>query len=195
MRNWVLGVALLVSTAAIAKAEGPAFRWTGSGSGAAATFDTLSADGCVETVGTIVFISAPSIGDQALVLGETIDYCNLTDGAPSESFFFGGGPVAYDQSGLSSATATGSITTTYYSGTATGALTFDFDVTFTGTGAVSTTTSHFVSTAGAVTLSFNAQRHRSATVSGSLMINGDAATLSDAQLFTETAGELVILNQ
>jgi hypothetical protein len=194
MRNWGLGVALLVTTAGIANAEQPAFRWTDSGSGAAVVFDTLSADGCVETVGTLVFMSASTIGDQALVIGETINYCT-EDGVPSESFFFGGGSVAYDQSGLSSSTATGSFDANYYSGTAIGTLTFDFDLSFSGTGATTTNTSHWTSTGGGITFSFDAQRQRSATAGGSLTINGEEATLSDAQLFTETAGELVILNQ
>jgi hypothetical protein len=196
MRKMGLGIALVVSSFAGVASGAPAFRWQGSGSGAAVTFDELSADGCVETVGTLVFQSAPSIGDQGLVLGETIDYCNLDEyGNPTESFFFGGGEVSYDQSGLSSATATGSFTANYYSGTATEPLTFDFALTFTGTGATSTTTSNWISTAGAVTLSFSAQRQRSATTGGSLTINGEEATLSGAQLFSETAGELVILNQ
>jgi hypothetical protein len=196
MRKMGLGIALVVSSLAGVANGAPAFRWQGSGSGAVVTFDELSEDGCLHTVGTLVFQSAASIGQQGIVLGETFDNCNLDEyGNATESFFVGGGEVAYDQSGLSSATATGSFTASYYSGSATGPLTFDFALTFSGTGATSTTASHWLSTAGAVTLSFSAQRQRSATTGGSLTINGEQATLSDAQLFSETAGELVILNQ
>jgi hypothetical protein len=46
-----------------------------------------------------------------------------------------------------------------------------------------------------VTLSFNAQHRRNAGTSGSLTIDGNTAALSDGHLFTETAGELVILNK
>jgi hypothetical protein len=172
-----------------------AFRWTGHGSSAAVAFSDVSADGCVETTGQLVITAAPGLpGPQGIILGSSTDHCNLNeDGEPTSSFFFGGGEVTYSSNGLASATASGTvIATSFFGGDP---ITFEFDLAFSGSGPVRTTTNRFISTAGGVTLFFNAQRQRFATVTGSFTIDGETATLSDAQLFSETAGELVILNQ
>lgn len=194
MRKAGMGIALVVGLLPSVANAAPAFRWTGHGSSAAVHFETLSDDGCILTSGELVVTSAPSIGTQGIVLGTTEDTCSLDEnGDPTTlAVFFGGGEVTHSYAGLASATVSGSIPTTSIFGTAP---TVDFDISLAGTGAVSTTSSRFISTVGGVTLSFNAQRQRFANASGTLSLDGEAAGLSQGQLFTETAGELVILNK
>jgi hypothetical protein len=195
MRKTGSGIALVVGLVSGVASAAPAFRWTGSGTSAAFHYDVVSSDGCTETVGDVLLVSNASVGTQGITIGETIDFCNLTDGMPTESFFVGGGEVSYSQTGLASATGSGSFTVWYYSGIATGNPTVAFDVSLNGSGNVSTSAVHWISTAGGTTLSFNAQRQRHATVAGTMTFDGESATVSDGQLFTETAGELVVLNK
>ena len=185
MRTLGWGVALLVSIGGIASAD--VFRWHGKGAGAAVAL--YSNDGCVETSGELVFAST-SAGTFALTIIQRTDWCAEE---PVTSFFAGGGDASFSSSGLSSATASGSIVATDYTPANAGSITIDFNLAFTGSGGVSATTSHFASGGGGATISFNSQRHRGATVTGGVAIDGDGVTASDGQLFTETAGEIVIV--
>ena len=96
---------------------------------------------------------------------------------------------------MTSATLTGSIAMTAYSGPDLGETTLDFSLAFDGTGAVSTTTSSFRSTSpDDTTLFFSSSRQRAATASGSLSFGGDDGGVTSAQLVGGNEGELVVIH-
>ncbi|HEY5923271.1 MAG TPA: hypothetical protein VIV11_16440 [Kofleriaceae bacterium] len=189
MRTVGLGVVIALSLTASASAE--IFRTHVHGTAAIASFSDVSADGCVETTGTLAAASSTN-GTFAIVVAERWDYC-APDG-PAGSFYAGGGDIAYSGNGLSSASASGTVVAEEYTGRGLPPLTVEFELAFSGTGAVTATTSRFASGGGGTTVSFTSSRSRNANIGGSISLDGDAATASGGQLVAEVAGELVVVH-
>lgn len=177
---------------AVAPASADVYRTRVTGFGVVTTFHSISNDTCVETSGELAAVSTPE-GTFGFVIAVRTDYC--AEGGPIDWNYAWIEPVAFSASGLSSATLTGSFAMSPYAGPPGGDMTLDFSLAFTGTGAVSTTTSHFRS-AGPddTTLFFSTAHQRAATASGSLSAGGDDGGLTSAQLVGGTEGELVVIH-
>jgi hypothetical protein len=188
MRSIGVGIATLLF--AVAPASADAFKLKLNSTGVATTIDATSSDGCVQTTGELVFLSSSVDGTFAIFAGVRTDSC--AEGGPVESYFLSAGPVELTSSGLSSATATGSFDAYPYSGDTSTPTTFEYALTFSGTGAVTTQNSHSTSTGGGVTLSYSTSRTRAATASGTLLVDGEAATITSAVLGNVSGGDLVV---
>ncbi|HEY5952243.1 MAG TPA: hypothetical protein VIV40_42385 [Kofleriaceae bacterium] len=186
MRKLGVGIAVLLGFGLTAEAD--VYRTHVQGSAAIASFSGVSADGCTETTGTLIALSS-SDGTYAIASATNYNSCTGVSG-----FYAGAGSVTYSASGLSSASAAGTVVAEEYTGHGIAPITIEFALSFTGTGSVSSTSSRFTSGGGGATVSFVAQRTRAATVSGSLSIDGDAASVTDGQLAGETAGELSVVH-
>jgi hypothetical protein len=190
MRNFWVGIATVLF--AVAPASADIYRMHVTGSGVVTTFHTISDDACVETSGELAAVSTHE-GSFGYVTAVRTDYC--AEGGPVDWYYGWIEPVAFSASNTTSATLTGSFAMSPYSGPPGGDVTLDFSLTFTGTGAVSTTTTRFVSTSGDdTTLFFSSARQRAATATGSLSVGGDAGAVTSAQLVGGTEGELVVIH-
>jgi hypothetical protein len=187
MRKLGLGVIVLLSTGVATEAKADVFRTHVSGTAAYAAIHDVSANGCVETNGELVALSS-SDGTYAIAIVNRVDSCAGTD-----AWYAGAGGVTYSGNGLSSAAAAGTIVADEYSPNGFAPITIEFDLAFAGTGAVSASASQFTSGGGGATVSFTATRSRAANVSGSLTIDGDAATAAGT-LYAETAGDLSVVH-
>ena len=161
MRKVGLGVVALLSVSVGVHAE--VFRTHVRGTGTIMTFSDVSDDGCVETNGQLAVLSTTD-GTQALTIIERWDYC-APDG-PAGFFYGGGGEAAFAANALASASASGTIVADEYTGRGLPPVTLEFSLALTGTGTVSATTNHFVSSGGGTTLSITTQRSRAANASG-----------------------------
>jgi hypothetical protein len=188
MRSIGVGIATLLFAAAPASAE--VFKLKLNSTGIATTIDAVSSDNCVYTSGELVFFSSTVDGTFAFFAGTRTDVC--AEGGPIESFFFAAGPVELTTNGLSSATASGSFDAYPYSGDTSTPTTFEYALTFTGTGTVTTQSSHSTSSGGGVTLTYSTSRTRAATASGTLLVDGEAATITSAVLGNVSGGDLVV---
>lgn len=190
MRKFGVGIVTVVF--AVAPASADVYRTHVTGFGVVTTFHTISDDTCVETSGELAAVSTPE-GTFGFVIADRTDYC--AEGGPVDWSYAWIEPVAFSANGLSSATLTGSFVMSPYAGPTGDELTLDFALAFTGTGAVSTTTSHFRSTSpDDTTLFFSAAHQRAATVSGSLSAGGDDGGVTSAQIVGGTEGELVVIH-
>lgn len=189
MRKVGLGVVALLCMSVAVQAE--VFRTRVKGTGVLVNFHDVSADGCVETTGQLAVLST-SDGNQGITIIERWDYCAV-DG-PAGFFYGGGGEVTYSSTALSSASASGTIVAEEYTGHGFPPVTLEFALSFTGTGAVNVTASHFASGGGGATVSLTAQRSRAASSSGSISVDGSASGVVDALLIAETAGELTVVH-
>ncbi len=186
------GVGLAMVLFALAPASADVYRTHVNGFGVITTFATASDDACVETTGELVAVSTNE-GAFGYVTAVRIDSC-AADG-PVRWDYGWGEPVAFSAQGMTSSSLTGSFAMTPYAGPAGGDVTLSFALTFTGTGAVSTTTSHFISTSpDDTTLSFSSSRRRAATARGSLSVGGDDGGVTSAQIVGGNAGELVVIH-
>lgn len=183
-----MGLVVLGSLAVTAEADN--FHAVLSTNGVFASFDGTTADGCVHVDG-IFFTTTSDQGPLGQLLGTATDSC--TGGDPATSTVIGFNSVAYTSNGLGAATTSGTLETWSLSGNI-APLTFEFSLAFQGTGAASSEVfqGHFVSPGGDVIMDFSASRRRSATVTGSMTVDGGAVTLSDAFLGAGVSGDLSI---
>ena len=190
----ILGSIVLVMftlAPAAARAEAP-YQVHVSGAGAQLAFAFFSADGCVETSGSLSALQVRA--------GEGLPYTGLAFGTVEDhctgafDVFYGATEGTFRQSGLQAARFQGTIVTDSYTGLA--PLTLEIDLAWTGKGAVSHTRSSFRSTGpGWATLSFQCASSRAANVTGGFSIDGRpvaAAEVSWARLVAETDGELSV---
>jgi hypothetical protein len=186
-----LGVALATLMFATTPASADVFRLKLDSTGVATTFEASSADGCVDTSGELVFFASALDGTFAFFAGTRTDHCG--EDGPVESYFFAAGPVDLASNGLSSATVSGAFDAYAYSGDTSTPTTFEYTLSFSGRGAVSTQTSHFASGGGGVTLSYTTARTRAATASGALLVDGEPAAITSARLGMVSGGDLVVV--
>jgi hypothetical protein len=156
-----------------------------NGNGAFVAFSHVSDDGCVVTAGQLVLLhnnAGDDRPDGVLAVATQIDTCD------PEDFGNGFGGIAalpYTTSGLSSAHTAGTVVLDGFNG---GQLTIELDLTWTGTGAVTTERSSF---RGENTFDFQSSASRTAELAGYLDIDGAAADLSDALLIRGVAGSIL----
>ena len=188
MRKTGWGVVALLCAGSFASAD--VYRSNIRGTGALASIHDESADGCVVTDGQFAAVSSSDLGPYALAIVTQWNSC--TD---SGRFYAGGGSVELTANGLSSVTVSGSFELVEYTGNGFPSLTLEANLAFAGTGAVSSQSSHYTSGgAGGTTLFFDSSRTRAATASGSLTLDGDAASLADVQLASDIQGELNVVH-
>jgi hypothetical protein len=185
-----MGLVLLASLTASAAADN--FHAVLKTSGVMANFEGTTADGCVQVSG-VFFTDLSDQGPLGELFGSATDSC--TGGDPVTAAIFGFGDAAYTSNGLGSASASGTIVT--FSAGSIAPLTFEYSLTFSGTGATQTQQQHghFVSTGpdGNVTMSFSSSRRRAAIVSGSITVDGGAVTLTDTFLGAGISGDLSVV--
>jgi hypothetical protein len=182
----------------VAAADPPStFRMQANGFGVVSVIQAEGADGSF-TVGYLFGINLvhgerPDVPySQALVFfGERYE--------PSLGFsvpFIGAGEATYEQGGMHGATVSGTFEANpFYDGSnlppePLPPITIDVDLTFTGTGSVYQSTAHFAAGApGSAYVFYDAARWRYADATGTVTVNGDAASVDYEQLLAETAGE------
>lgn len=156
-----------------------------NGTGAVVLFSQVSGDGCVVTSGQLVLLHNNAGEDRpegVLAVATQVDTCDPDDFGNG----FGGiAALPHTTNGLSSAHTAGTVVLDGFNG---GQLTIDLDLTWTGTGAVSTQRSSF---RGENTFDFSANASRAATLSGSFDVDGAPADLSDALLIRGVAGSIL----
>lgn len=156
-----------------------------NGNGAFVAFSHVSDDGCVVTSGQLVLLrnnAGEDRPDGVLAVATQIDTCDPEDFGNG---FAGAAALPFTASGLSSAHTAGTVVLDGFNG---GQLTLDLDLTWTGTGAVSTQRSSF---RGENTFDFQASASRAAVLTGWLDVDGAAADLSDALLIRGVAGSIL----
>jgi hypothetical protein len=156
-----------------------------NGDGAFVAFSQVSADGCVVTSGQLVVLHNNAGDDRpegVLAVATQIDTCDPDDFGNG----FGGiAALPHTTNGLSSAHTAGTVVLDGFNG---GQLTIDLDLTWSGTGGVSTQRSSFH---GENTYDFSASASRAATLSGSFDVDGAPADLSGALLIRGVAGSIL----
>lgn len=182
------GVVALVCAGSVASAD--VYRSNVRGTGAVATVHDVSADGCVVTDGQFAAVSSSDLGPYAIAIVTQWNSC--TD---SGRFYAGGGTVDVAANGLSSMNVSGAFELVEYTGNGYPSLTLEANLAFNGTGTVSAQASHYTSgSAGGTTLFFDSSKTRAATASGTLTLDGDAASLADVLLASNIAGELSVVH-
>jgi hypothetical protein len=184
-----LGVGLVVLGSLAVTAEADNFHAVLNTDGVMASFDGVTADGCVHASG-VFFTSTSDQGPLGQLFGTATDSC--TGGDPVTATVLGFSNVTYSGNGLGSATTSGTIETWSFGSIA--PLTFEFSLAFQGTGAASTQAlhGHFVSPGGSVIMNFSASRRRAAIVTGSMTVDGGAVTLTESFLGAGVSGDLSI---
>lgn len=182
-----MGPCVIALLCAGSAATADTYRSQVQGSAATASIFDISDDGCVETTGQFVAVSSSALGSYGLAIVTRWDYCTDTGG-----FYAGGGAINVSANGLQSAAASGTLVLDEYTGHGLPPATLEFDLGFAGTGAVSGDVSHYASGGGGTTVFFNAYRSRAAAISGSLSVDGDAASTSDGALYIEVQGEVSV---
>lgn len=156
-----------------------------NGNGAFVAFSQVSADGCVVTEGQLVLLQNNAGEDRpegVLAVATQVDTCDPDDFGNG---FAGLAALPVTANGLASAHAAGTLVLDGFNG---GQLTLDLDLTWTGTGAVSTQSSRF---RGENTFDFQASASRAANLTGSLAIDGAPADTADALLIRGVAGTIL----
>jgi len=182
MRNVVIAIA------AVALPSVSAYATTSTvvnGNGAFVAFSQVSDDGCVVTSGQLVLLhnnAGEDRPDGVLAVATQIDTCDPDDFGNG---FGGTAALPFTASGLSSAHTAGTVVLDGFNG---GQLTIDLDLTWTGTGAISTQRSSFH---GENTFDFQSSQSRAAALTGWLDVDGASADLSDALLIRGVAGSIL----
>ncbi len=156
-----------------------------NGNGAFVAFSQVSEDGCVITWGELVLLNNNAGDDRpegVLAVATQVDTCDPDDFGNG---FAGLAALPSTASGLASAHTAGTVVLDGFNG---GQLTIDLDLTWTGTGAVSTQSSRF---RGENTFDFQVSASRAANLSGFLAIDGASADTSDALLIRGVAGSIL----
>lgn len=153
------------------------------GEGALATFEHISDDGCVHTVGELALVEATRGGELAdglYITGSQEDVCTGA-GNGFASFTEGNFPVL----GLFYARFAGTVVAPSYSSGAD--ITFDIDLTWLGTGAISRERDHFRDESS-VSFSFSASRE--ARTRGFVRADGVTMPITSARLIHQTSGSI-----
>jgi hypothetical protein len=156
-----------------------------NGNGAFVAFSQVSDDGCVVTSGQLVLLHNNAGEDRpegVLAVATQVDTCDPDDFGNG---FGGVAALPSTTSGLTSAHTAGTVVLDGFNG---GQLTIDLDLTWTGTGSVSHSTSRF---RGENTFDFQASESRAATLAGWLDIDGAPADLDGALLIRGVAGSVL----
>ncbi|HUQ01730.1 MAG TPA: hypothetical protein VM261_04505 [Kofleriaceae bacterium] len=156
-----------------------------NGNGAVVLFSQVSDDGCVVTSGQLVLLKNNAGNDRpegVLAVATQVDTCDPEDFGNG---FAGLAALPFTANGLSFAHTEGTVVLDGFNG---GQLTIDLDLTWTGTGAVSTQRSSFH---GENTFDFQSSASRAAVLSGSFDVDGEPADLSDALLIRGVAGSIL----
>lgn len=186
MRKTGWGVVALLCTGSLASAD--VYRSNVQGTGAIATIHDVS--GCIVTDGQFAAVSSSDLGPYAIAIVTQWNTCTDTG-----RFYAGGGTADVAANGLSSVTVSGSFELVEYTGNGYPSLTLEANLAFTGTGTVSAQASHYTSgSGGGTTLFFDSSKTRAATASGTLTLDGDAASLSDVLLASSIQGELSVVH-
>ncbi len=179
---------VLLAVAAVTLPSVPAHATTATvvnGNGAFVAFSHVSDDGCVVTSGQLVLLknnAGEDRPDGVLAVATQIDTCDPDDFGNG---FGGTAALPFTASGLASAHTAGTVVLDGFNG---GQLTLDLDLTWTGTGAVSTQRSSF---RGENTFDFQVSQSRAAVLTGGLDVDGEAADLSEALLIRGVAGSIL----
>lgn len=182
MRKVLLAIAAVTLPTASALA---ATATVVNGNGAFVAFSHVSDDGCVVTSGQLVLLhnnAGEDRPDGVLAVATQIDTCDPEDFGNG---YAGTAALPFTATGLAAAHTAGTVVLDGFNG---GQLTLDLDLTWTGTGAVSTQRSRF---RGENTFDFQASESRAATLSGGLTVDGEPAELSDAMLIRGVAGSIL----
>jgi hypothetical protein len=184
MRTLVLALAAVILLAPKAASAAPPVS-AYSGTGGTAQFDQVSSDGCIHTSGQIAVFEVWSL-DQPVqrginIVGQRQDVCAGT----VHPFFGSGQPDAIVVVGLSFVHGSGH----YVAGNEQGDpwLHLDIDLSWVGHGPV---TRHFSVDSDAYQDVFTLGEQRSATLAGTLVIDGAPATLSAVTLIRQSKGVL-----
>jgi hypothetical protein len=156
-----------------------------SGNGAVVEFEQISDDGCVVTTGQLVVLHNAAGSDRpegVLAVATQVDTCDPDDFGAG---FGGVAAVPFTATGLASAHAAGTVVLDGWNG---GQLTLDLDLTWTGTGRISTQASRF---RGEGTCDCLVSASRAATLAGHLDLDGAAADLDGALLIRGVAGSIL----
>jgi len=176
-----LAVALVPATAV---ADTPQVALV-SGSGALATFDVVSADGCTHTFGELALVEtllgSGELADGLYVVGMQEDLCYGGFGNGFAGFTEADGGVL----GLLFGSVDASLVAPSYSGGADVAI--DVDLTWLGHGPVTRDGGVFHDDSQ---ISFQYSRRRNAATLGTLSIDGVAATVTSATLISEVSGQV-----
>ena len=153
------------------------------GAGALATFEHISDDGCVHTVGEIVLVQATRGGDLAdglYITGSQEDVC--TGAGNGFASFTEGNFLVFP---LVVARATRTVVAPSYSSGAD--ITFEINLTWFGRGAISPTLDHFRDEGGA-SVSYNASR--GAATIGFVKADGVVMPITSARLIHQASGSI-----
>ena len=156
-----------------------------SGNGAVVEFEQISDDGCVVTSGQLVLLRNAAGADRpegVLAVATQVDTCDPDDFGNG---FGGVAALPFTASGLAAAHTAGTVVLDGWNG---GQLTIDLDLTWTGTGRVSTQASRF---RGEGTFDFQVSSSRAATLAGHLDVDGAPADLDGALLIRGVAGSIL----
>jgi hypothetical protein len=186
MRKLGLGLVMLGSLAITAQAE--TFPLHYSSSGVFVAFEQV--DGCTYTSG-VLFTETTSDGPFAGVFAVVENTCDDSD---FTGIINGGGPVTYTNSGLQSATVSGTIETTSYNGET--PATFEFSLSFTGTGSaiIEKSRTKLSSPGEYVELTVDSSRRRTATTSGTLTTDGAPLSITGAFIGHGTSGSVNVVH-
>ncbi len=199
-----LALLCILAIPTTAAAEPSTTRFRGSGFGVVGVLHHVD-DAGVETTGYLFGVNVlsgalPDVPfDQAVVFAGERYYPDLGYSVP----FLGAGEATYSSRGLNGADVVGMVEALpFYDGTnlppdPLPPITIEVDLTFTGIGSTSATGGSFSSHApGEVYVLVSAQRWRYADVTGSVTLDGSAATVDTAQVLAETSSEfnLVVLH-
>ena len=191
MRKMGLGLVLLSTLATTASADKP-FHTNYRSNGVLARVDFIDSEtGCIETEGTLL-IGPTDEGVLAGFFGTSTNICELDEnGQVISDGIFDFGPVQFSQTGLQSATTSGSFTG-HINNDRLPDLEFEFAVTFTGTGPTITEATRFDFSTHDVTtnIGIEVSRRRAANVTGSFTVNGQAIELLSPFLGSGVSGEI-----
>ncbi len=156
-----------------------------SGNGAVVEFAQISDDGCVVTTGQLVLLRNAAGADRpegVLAVATQVDTCDPDDFGNG---FGGVAALPFTANGLAAAHTAGTVVLDGWNG---GQLTIDLDLTWTGTGRVTTQASRF---RGEGTFDFQVSSSRAATLAGHLDVDGAPAELDGALLIRGVAGTIL----
>lgn len=174
----VLALALVPTTASAA----PTVALV-SGGAAVASFEQVSDDGCVTTVGEIAVVNARfggELADGIYVTGSQEDTC-----AGTGNGFAGFAEGSFTVLGLSYARYRGELVVDSYSGGP--SVTLDIDLRWFGRGVVHPERSWFHDEN---VIEFSYSAYRDATTSGTFTVDGEPATITSARIGRQASGTI-----
>jgi hypothetical protein len=178
----LIGLALVPSSADAA----PSQVNLSVGSGALATYEQVSDDGCVVTRGEIVVRASVLAGEVADGIYVTAVQENVCTGEGRGYAGYAADGV-FGVNGVRSGRYRGVVIADEYSGQGAAPLTFELDLRWTGRGPA--TPQNDVYDDGQ-TVTFTVGATRAATTAGELTIDGAAATVTSASLIHQTSGQI-----